>query len=169
MLMDESTRMAFDQAVQRIRSKKKKHFLKCLFECNLNCTKASLMAGNCRRSIYDWKRKDKVFAEAFEAVEELWRAGLESYAVDMAEGGSERLVSQLLKAKIPDTYADPTPTINVNNNTAIVHAERSAEERMRRTAEVMDAIKIATAAIESESTGERNQALLTTKAELKSE
>ena len=167
MLMDESTREAFNQAVQRIRSKKKKRFLECLFECNLNCTKASLMAGNCRRSIYDWKRKDKVFAEAFEAVEELWRAGLESYAVDMAEGGSERLVSQLLKAKIPDTYADPTPTINVNNNTAIVHAERSTEERMRRTAEVMNAIQIATAAIDSEP--ETSERMLPMKEELESE
>ena len=161
MMMDESTRQAFDQAVQRIRSKKKKRFLKCLFECNLNCTKASLMAGNCRRSVYDWKRNDKLFAEAYEAISELWRAGLESYAVDMAEGGSERLISQLLKAKIPDTYADPTPTINVNNNTAIVHAERTAEERMQRTREVMNAIKIATSAIENEQEkSERQPALI---------
>ena len=150
MIMDESTRIAFDKAVQRIRAKKKKYFLECYFACNLNITKAALTAGNSRRVVYDWRKQDKVFAEAFEAIEELWRAGLENYAVDLAEGGSERLISQLLKAKLPNEYADPTPQVNVHNSTAIVNPDRSQEERMKRTREVMEAIRIATDGIADE-------------------
>ena len=142
MQMDDDTRKAFDAIVKRVRSKSKRLFLHNLYLCNLSRTKAAAMTGVARRTQQYWREKDPVFREAFESIEDLWRAGLESCAVDLAESGSERLVCQLLKAKLPNEYADPQPTINVNNQ-QVLHPERTQEERNARTLEVMRAIGIA--------------------------
>jgi hypothetical protein len=65
---------------------------------------AARAAGVGRRTAYDWREADPIFAAAWD---ESWEVGtdrLEDLALRGAEEGSERLLLALLKARRPERY-----------------------------------------------------------------
>lgn len=129
---------ALDRIIRSIRSDKKKRFLRRYFRCRCNVTAAATEIN--RRTVYLWKSKDPRFAEAMEAVRELFGDLLESIAYDLAASGSERVLCKLLEAYRPEKYSNAGPTVAVQVNSMLRHdlTEEEQNEKMREMIRKLD-------------------------------
>ena len=112
----------------------KRRFLKNYFTANCNATAAAAITGIGRRTIYAWRADDTAFVDAMQQVEALFQSHLTGLVVDEAEQGNDRLIALAARKLVPEFSDGPQVAIN---NVAIVNPNRSHEERMARTAEIM--------------------------------
>ena len=136
------TEEQLDSILQTVRGRKstrenKRAFLRNLFVANCNATSAAAMTNIARRSIYSWRAKDPAFSEAMNSVEALFQGHITNLVIDEAEQGNDRLISLAARKMVPK-FADQ-PQVSITNN-AIINPDRSHEERMARTREIMETL-----------------------------
>ena len=80
-------------------------FLSALAE-GLSVAAAAGAAGAGRQTVYDWRKRDAVFAAAWDAAVETGTDSLEDEALRRAKSQSDTLLIFMLKARRPDKYKD---------------------------------------------------------------
>ena len=140
--INEEIEVQLENVCSEIRGRKKTRtnkrlFLKNYFLSNCNATTAAAASNISRRTIYAWTAKDSTFATAMDQVEALFQGHITGLVIDEAEQGNDRLIALAARKMVPK-FADQ-PQVEINNN-LVVNPNRSHEERMRRTVEVMEAI-----------------------------
>ena len=80
-------------------------FLAALEDTHLVC-EAARRAGVGRRTVYDRRKRDEAFAEAWDEVIEHSTEVLEQIAVRRAAEGSDQLLMFLLRARRPEVYVE---------------------------------------------------------------
>lgn len=101
-----------------------------VFRETCNVSEAVRAAGVGRRTVYDWRDADPVFAAAWDEAEEEAVDALEAAARQRAMTTSDRLMEILLKAHRPDKYVERSKTeLTGANGKDLIPARSEDEER----------------------------------------
>lgn len=93
-----------------------------------NVSHSARAAGVGRRTVYDWREADPVFAEAWVDAEEEAVDALELAARNRAIDGSDRMMEILLKAHRPEKYVERVKSEHSGNLTISAPTYRVVEE-----------------------------------------
>jgi hypothetical protein len=110
--------------------RKRKRFLEFLC-AGEPVTRAAAGAGVGRRTVYDWRKADAEFAQAWD---EAWEQGtdlLEEVALERAVNGSDLLLIFLLKGRRPQRYRDNVRhEVDARLTVSVEDARRQLEQRL---------------------------------------
>jgi hypothetical protein len=99
-----------------------------VFRETCNVAESARAAGVARRTVYDWREADPVFAVAWDEAEEEAVDALEAAARQRAMTTSDRLMEILLKAHRPDKYVERSKTELTGANGKDLIPARSEDE-----------------------------------------